>query len=158
PPGAQRLELQRRDGLAVGGVIRLGTGPEREYVTVESLIGPADLTLQGAVTLRVPLAHGHRRADLPPPRRPALGPVGAGTPLTRRACPGDQAIVVNDATLFLADATFVVNDATVARREFRVASPLADTSDADGYYRIGPIGRTPTVTVRVTPPAAPPEP
>ena len=55
---------------------------------------------------------------------------------------GDQAVSVNDATLFLADATFVVDDATVARREFRVAAPLEDGTDADGYYRIGPIGRT----------------
>ncbi|MGH2583438.1 MAG: hypothetical protein ACRDJE_00825, partial [Dehalococcoidia bacterium] len=157
--GEQRLTLARRTALAVDSVIRLGTGPEREYAVVESVLGPADLSRPGAVTLRAPLTYTHRRGDpsAPAPRRVTVTPA-AGTPLTQPALPGDQVLFAANPALFLAGAPFVIDDAAVARREYRVARPPEDITDADGFYVIGPVGRTASVTLRVTPPALPPEP
>jgi hypothetical protein len=135
-------------------VLELGPGADREYAVVTAVQGPVDLTLPGTVALRTPLAFAHRQAD-GPARRVVESAPGASAALTRAAFAEDQVAFVDDPSALLDDGPVRVADADPTRVEYHVARRARATTDAAGYYRLGPIGRTSTVTVHVTPPVGP---
>jgi hypothetical protein len=153
--GATELGLARRDGLAAGAVLELGDGLAREYAVVTAVEGPADPSLPGAVTFRAPLAFPHRGAE-GPGHLVVEGAAGAAAALTSAAFAEDQVAFVDDPATLPDGEPVRVDDADAARVEFLVARRARASSDTGGYYRLGPIGRTSTVTVHVTPPAGPP--
>jgi hypothetical protein len=153
-PGSSRLALARRTGLAPGEIVQLGSGVEREYAIVDGLEGPTTLDRPGVALLRAPLAYRHRVAD-GPVERVVPGAPGASTLLTRDAFPGDQVAFAGSPWTLASDQTVLVDDPDPDAREYLVAFLPGANTDADGYYRLGPIGRTAAVTLRVTPPASP---
>jgi hypothetical protein len=153
--GDRELSLESRTLLSVGRVIQLGIGDDREYGVVERVSGPADLSRPGNIRLFAPVSFSHRRTETSA-RRVQLGAASAQTTLARQAFPGDQVVFLASNAL-TANQTFEIADVP-GRVEYRVASPPTATTDTDGYYRIGPIGRQASITLRVTLPASPPEP
>jgi hypothetical protein len=107
------------------------------------------------VGLRTPLAFPHRQAD-GPARLVVEDAPGPSAGLTAAAFAEDRVAFVDDPSALPGDGPVRVADTDAARVEYHVARRARATTDAAGYYRLGPIGRTSTVTVHVTPPVGPP--
>jgi hypothetical protein len=149
--GGAALTLQTR--APAGTVLQLGTGPDREYGVVDALAGPPNPSFAGVVLLRAPLARRRRPGDPVVPILPAAP--ASSTGLAGGAFAEDQVAFVTDTTQLVAQPTALVDDPNPLRREYVVRWLTSVQSDADGYYRIWPVSRARTVTIRAHDPGPP---
>lgn len=153
-PGARRAPLERRAGLAVDSIVRFGSGARAEFAILAAIEGPADLSRPGAVLLRAGLRFAHRRDD-GPARRVAPGAPGAPAQLSGDAFAGDRVAAVDYAGLLPDGGPVLLDDPEPSRREYLTVRRAAAQTDANGDYRIAPVGRAAALTVRVVPPLGP---
>jgi hypothetical protein len=152
--GATRVLLGSRAGLAVGAILRLGSGSGREYGIVAGLEGPSDLTRAGAAVLRAPVAFRHRTAEGVEPVAP--GAAGPPATLTRDAFAEDRVAFVDNPSLLPDDGPALVAHADPTQQEWVVIRRAEAQSDAVGDYRIRAVGRAAALTVHVAPAGPPP--
>lgn len=137
--GDASLRLAQRLNLAAGAPIQLGTGPQSEYAVVDHLEGPATLSRPGRAVLRAPL-HADYAAGAGV--RPLNGAAGAATPISLEAVPGDAVLIFAAATTLSTGDAIEITDADPTRVEYRLAVMPRATTDAQGFYRMGPVART----------------
>lgn len=135
--GGRTLPLASRTGLAVGGVLRLGTPPAVEIAVVGSLAPePADPAQPGEVDLTAGLHRGFAAGA--PVRLLDPDAVPQTRALTVAAHAGDGLLLLDGAIAPDTIDTVEVRDADPARVEYHV---LGATTDDDGFYRLDGIGR-----------------
>lgn len=104
-PGAVTLSLDGRLGLEVGDVLRIGTAPDEEYVTIARILGergaPPDA---GAVQLAHPLSGTYPAGTTEAVRQTvALDPAQQSARMVLAARIGDQELLASDGSGYLAN-------------------------------------------------------
>lgn len=102
--GAVTLPLDARIGLVVGDVIRVGTAPDHEFVTVASIADPRSVPPDsGAVVIDSPLRRGHARsAAVQRQSPPAVDAARQATPTLLDAGTGATQLLVSDGSSYAA--------------------------------------------------------
>jgi hypothetical protein len=144
--GDTRLRLSDRDGLAATNVLAIdeANADRTEAVRVTAVAGAISPLQPATVTLAFPLAHPHRRGTVAR-RINAAGP-GADVPFAVDAIAGDT-------TVFVAAAGFAHGVAVEvaggpAGPEYHRLLRYEAVSDADGHFRLPPLGRVAQVAVQ----------
>lgn len=154
-PGTAAVHLPDRTGIVPGSAVELAGPQHREVAVVEGIEGPADPSRAGRVRLTTPLRHHHPVAATVVTVHDVVD-LGAGTTLTDSLSAGERVTFVADATLLPDGQVCRLGSAASADEELGVVAAAAGTTDADGFYVTGPVGRTVEVRVAVTPGGGPP--
>jgi uncharacterized protein len=131
-PGANRIAVANRVGLAPGSTVRLGAAPAQEYVRIRALPNPAPAgsgSDPGEVILGQPVRLAHANGA-PLAIQAAPTPLRAPSALVIAAAPGTTALLVTDGNGYAADD--VVRVMTPAGEEFfhRIDAPSAAAGNA----------------------------
>ncbi|MBO1076186.1 carboxypeptidase-like regulatory domain-containing protein [Roseomonas marmotae] len=143
--GSTAIELDDRQDLAVGQILRFGPPGRRSFGRVTFVAaGPAPLTAPGLVLLGAPLSASLRQGD--EAEAFTLGvPAGPGTTTLGQAYAGEGMLVT--AAAVAPGAVLAIGPAATAALH---GSPAL--SDADGRYRIPGLARLPRLTASVAAP------
>jgi hypothetical protein len=131
--------------------VKLGTGAWREYAVIDHLEGPLDLTRQGRAVLNAALVFDHQAGSLAVPVAPP-GPPLSGTQLSLDAFEGDEVLLTLAPGALTDGAPVQIADANPSLVEWRVARLPVATTDASGFYAMGPLARTAQLTLHVVTP------
>ena len=146
-PGARRLEVSRRGGVAAGAVVGIDRHDtdRAEYVPVLQVEGPSDAESPTTLLLAFPVGRGHREGATV--RQVTPTPMG-GPPagLTDGAEPGDATAFVTSTAPF-AGAPIVRVSGGAVPDEFVIARTYRAVSDGDGYAWLPPLTRVAAVEV-----------
>jgi hypothetical protein len=139
-PGDNPIRLSDRQGLTAGDILLIDAGqPDlAEFIAVKNvpLASPADQPT--LITLDHPVIHAHRRDAIVKKVNPQ--PFGAQRQFTVNAIAGDTCVFL-DALAGLAAAQEVQINGPPGPDEYHKLMRFSVTSDADGYYRLPPLGR-----------------
>lgn len=146
--GTTTVRISDSIAIAAPNVLGFDAGdPDREeWVVIKSLSGATSAALPATVTLEHPLARTHATGA------PVHG-MAVGAPITSRAL--SVAAIRGDTTLFttalgaLAPGIVEIDDG-VAPREYHRLARYETTSDADGQWRLPPLGRVAQLTIVAT--------
>lgn len=148
-PGATRIRLSDRDGLAVNDVLLIDTGgPERTEAILITAIEPTlAVDLPSWITLAYPAVCRHRSGAVC--ARAAATAGVASAKLTRGAIPGDRVIFTDSLPAFT-DGAYVKIDDGANPPEFQIVRLFSAVTDAGGYFRLPPLSRVALVGLSVT--------
>ena len=148
--GAHTITLDNRAGLAVNNILRIGPQINVEYVVIESLDPlPVDPNQPGRVTLKGALNQSFTVNTLVQKVTQTVG--GPVRHLTRAADAGDGLILLDGVPS--TDAVRIENAAS-AQVEHHALGAL---TDAEGFYRLGGIGRLRALALLTEAAAFPPQ-
>lgn len=147
-PGAQRLRLSDRQGLAPGAdlLIDRDDAARTEVVKIKLVEATPAPDLACWITLEYPCAWLHRDGAT----CTGVTPQAAtnATTLARAAIPGDR-VGITAALPAFADGSFIELDDGAGPHEWQRISRYETTTDANGYFRLPPIARVALVRLRV---------
>ncbi|HEY3282020.1 MAG TPA: hypothetical protein VGN26_07065 [Armatimonadota bacterium] len=152
--GATTLHLSNRLGLGIGTVLLLDAEVSdlQEHLTITAFSGALNPAQPARVTLDHPMAYDHRRGALVQRVNPQ--PQGPQRILAPDPLPGEPDALAGDTTLLLNTLAGLATGQTVrvsggvAPPEYHRLARYSVTSDADGYYRLPPLGRVAQLRLR----------
>ena len=151
--GDTAIRVGHSVGLLPGGVVGIdGADPDRaEHVEIASLAAPNDPNSPATAILRFPLRSRHRSgASVQRVSVPAPGPADAV--LADDGAPGDATLFVDTAAA-LSGPRLVRIAGGASAPEYATCAPYAVVSDADGFYRLPPLGRVAAFEVSASRPS-----
>ncbi len=135
--GAEQLELDDRTALVSGSILQLVDGVDEEYVIVEDLIPPtAAGTNPGIVSLTSALRADHAVGTTAVTVMTDSGVDSDATTLLRDGNPTEQALVLGDASSYVAGAVLRIQDAGSARAEYHQLDANVGAADAPALLAI----------------------
>jgi len=139
-PGANPIRLSDRQGLGAGDILLIDSGqPDlAEFIAVKTVPVASPADQPALITLDHPVIHAHRRDAIVKQVNPQ--PFGAQRQFKVNAIAGDTCVFL-DAMTGLAAAQEVQINGPPGPDEYHKLMRFSVTSDADGYYRLPPLGR-----------------
>lgn len=141
------VRVTNRVGIAPGKILRVDaeTPDLVEYLTVSTVIGPADPARPATVMFDTAFAFDHRAGALV--QRTAPQPLGGNRAFAVDAIPGDSTVFLASLGGLAAGVVVRVADG-IAPNEYHDLRLFSTTSDTDGYYRLPPISRVAQLQLR----------
>lgn len=147
PLGGSALYLNNRLGLGVGNLLMVeGAEPDRiEVHSIAAIDGASDPAQPAMVTPVFPLRVAHPVGT--EVRQILIQPPGAAVAILDETVAGDLCLRLGG-PVGVAVGALVMITGGVDPPEFQVAHPLSTLSDAQGYYRLPPLGRVAEVRIQ----------
>ena len=147
PAGANPVRLSNRLSLAPGDLVLLDPDdPDRaEYLSVVTVAGATTPAQPASFTFAFPTARTHRKGTVA--RKVTPGASGLVKSITVEGWSGDSCVFLADVLGLTVSFPVRISSAGIPD-EYHTARTLSAVADAQGFFRLPPLGRVAQVSVR----------